>query len=78
MKKGYYSHALQRSYNAATTHQISTFFEEVEVGGGRHTLHVSASRREHDWSEPYQKSGSASYRNRIVRVPYPPNEESQS
>jgi len=46
--------------------------EEVEIGGGYHTLHVSREERERGWSRPYKKSGSAQYRSRIVRVPYPP------
>jgi hypothetical protein len=46
--------------------------EEVEIGSGYHTLHVSHAEKERDWSKPYKKSGSAEYRSRIVRVPYPP------
>jgi hypothetical protein len=46
--------------------------EEVEIGGGYHTLAISHIREEQDWSEPYQKSGFTEYRCRIVRVPYPP------
>lgn len=46
--------------------------EEVEVGGGYHTLQVSRGP-EREWSEPYSKSGSAVYRDRVVLVPYPPS-----
>jgi hypothetical protein len=49
-------------------------FEEVELGSGYHTLHVvqAGLHQERDWSEPYKKSSEVQYRNRIVRVPYPP------
>lgn len=47
-------------------------FEEVELGSGYHTLHVVSFSEEKDWSEPYKKGGFSEYRNRIVRVPYPP------
>lgn len=46
--------------------------EEVELGGGYHTLSISHMRVETDWSEPYRKSGFTEYRCRIVRVQYPP------
>ncbi|HEY5022463.1 MAG TPA: hypothetical protein VII30_08260 [Gemmatimonadaceae bacterium] len=46
-------------------------FEEVEIGGGYHTLGV-VSGPESEWSEPYEKSSHAQYRYRVVRVPYPP------
>lgn len=45
--------------------------EEVELGGGYHTLWV-VSGPERDWSEPYQKSSQVRYRRRVVRVEYPP------
>lgn len=45
--------------------------EEVELGGGYHTL-WSTGGPETDWSDPYQKSSIFQYRRRIVRVPYPP------
>lgn len=48
-------------------------FEEVELGGGYHRMHVTVEHVERDWSEPYTKSGKAQYRNRIVKVPYPPD-----
>jgi len=47
-------------------------FEEVELGGGYHTLHIAHAREENDWSKPYKKSGEARYVSRIVRVEYPP------
>lgn len=46
-------------------------YEEEEIGGGYHTLSTTAEV-ERGWSEPYRKSGVAQYRNRVVRVPYPP------
>lgn len=49
--------------------------EEVELGNGYHTLRVAeflGPQREHDWSEPYKKTGVAEYRLRVVKVPYPP------
>ncbi|HEY5022462.1 MAG TPA: hypothetical protein VII30_08255 [Gemmatimonadaceae bacterium] len=48
-------------------------FEEVEIGGGYHTLHACSANAERGWSEPYKKSSVVQYRNRIVRVPYPPD-----
>lgn len=47
-------------------------FEEVEIGGGYHTLRVSHLSVEQAWSEPYQKSGTPFYRSRVVRVLFPP------
>ena len=47
-------------------------FEEVEIRGGYHTLDVSDSNVESDWSEPYKKNGGAEYRSRVVSVPFPP------
>ncbi len=48
-------------------------FEEVELGSGYHTMHVCHHKvEERGWSEPYRKSSSVQYRNRIVLVPYPP------
>ena len=47
-------------------------FEEVEVGGGYHTLHIAHATESRDWSEPYKKSGTAEYRSRIVEVLFPP------
>jgi len=53
-------------------------FEEVELGSGYHSLHVSYERKERDWSaEPYKKSSNVEYRNRVVRVPYPPVRDSE-
>lgn len=50
--------------------------EEVELRpGGYHTLNYSYERAERDWSEPYHKSGSATYRDRVVLVPFPPKEK---
>jgi len=45
--------------------------EEVELGGGYHSYRVSWEQ-ERDWSEPYTKSSQVRYRNRVVRVPFPP------
>lgn len=50
-------------------------FEEVELGGGYHTLNTINETKERDWSEPYCKSSHVKYRNRIVRVPYPPQKD---
>lgn len=51
-------------------------FEEVEIGGGYHDLHVWLGKKEErGWSEPYKKSGVAEYRNRVVRVQYPSLED---
>ena len=47
-------------------------FEEVEVGGGYHTLSICNSGPESDWSEAYKKSGSSFYKSRVVLVPFPP------
>jgi hypothetical protein len=47
-------------------------YEEVEIGGGYHTLSIICHKAERDWSEPYKKSGTATYRNRIVLVTFPP------
>jgi len=60
---------LERDYNPPPLF----IFEEVELGSGYHSLHVSYERKERDWSaEPYKKSSNVEYRNRVVRVPYPP------
>lgn len=59
---------LERDYNPPKLY----IFEEVEIGSGYHTLHVSHATQERDWSEPYCKSSHVQYRNRIVLVPYPP------
>lgn len=50
--------------------------EDLEVGGGNHSQWVINSRpvEARGWSEPYKKSGSASYRRRVVCLPYPPVE----
>jgi hypothetical protein len=61
------SELLERAYEPPALY----IFEEVEIGGGYHTLLV-ASGPEQDWSEPYRKSSNVQYRSRIVRVPYPP------
>jgi hypothetical protein len=50
-------------------------FEEVEIGGGYHTLHVAHQGPERAWSEPYTKSSQVQYRNRVVKVEYPPTFE---
>ncbi len=50
-------------------------FEEVEIGGGYHTLHISYETKERDWSEPYNKSSNVQYRNRIVKITYPPKDK---
>ncbi len=47
-------------------------FEEVELGGGYHTLSVTQFGPERDWSEPYKKSSQVQYRSRTVKVEYPP------
>lgn len=49
--------------------------EEVELGGGYHTLTVTHEKEERDWSEPYNKSSNVQYRSRVVKVPYPPEAE---
>lgn len=59
---------LERPYNPPELF----IFEEVELGGGYHTLSAHSRGPESDWSEPYKKSGVARYRSRIVKVPYPP------
>lgn len=59
---------LERKYNPPMLY----IFEEVELGSGYHTLHVSTASSEQDWSEPYKKSSNVEYRCRVVRVPYPP------
>lgn len=61
-------------FNESNTQAPPLFiFEEIEIGGGYHALSVAINTtKERDWSEPYAKSGGATYRNRIVRVPYPP------
>lgn len=46
-------------------------FEEVEIRGGYHTLQTH-SGPERGWSETYSKRGSAIYRNRVVKIDYPP------
>lgn len=47
--------------------------EEVELGGGYHTMWVvQGITEESGWSEPYKKSSEVQYRRRVVRVPYPP------
>jgi hypothetical protein len=46
--------------------------EEVELGGGYHTLTATHMKQETDWSEPYNKSSRVQYRCRIIKVPFPP------
>lgn len=62
-----FNNLLQREY------KIPKLFilEEVEIGGGYHSLYISSETKERDWSEPYNKSSDVQYRNRIVFVPWP-------
>lgn len=46
-------------------------WEEVELYRGYHTYAVT-SGPERGWSDIYRKSSSVMYRNRVVKVPYPP------
>lgn len=46
--------------------------EEVELGSGYHSLNITHTTEERGWSEPWKKSSNVEYRDRIVRVPYPP------
>ncbi len=62
------SELLERPYEAPALF----VFEEVELGGGYHTLSTCHADKERDWSEPYKKTSAVQYRNRVVRVPYPP------
>lgn len=49
-------------------------FEELEEGGGYHTFAISSEKLARGWSDPYKKSGAASYRNRVVQ--YVPKDDS--
>lgn len=42
--------------------------EVIKVGGGYHSFTVTSARHEMGWCEPYRKSGTAQYKNRIVSV----------
>ncbi len=60
---------LEREYNPPDLY----IFEEVEIGGGYHTLDsLNGHNVESNWSEPYKKSGFATYRSRVVKVTFPP------
>lgn len=61
---------LERPYSPPPLYVL----EEVELGGGYHTLSV-CSGPERDWFGPYKKSGCAEYVSRVVKVEYPPKLE---